>query len=554
MTIDERLGRHPSRAADPVESALAALVARHPEAIIAGVEDVADGHPRLVPLPAGFERPDGLKADAAAVIDDVVAADRVAVAKAWGRARRRGTAKAAVRLRSDPGHPGALYFFDVRARYGVMVLVFLPGVADASPPVETARPPAGPTRFARATKNEVAVITGTDGALSEILGWPAAELVGRPTLQFVHPDDRETGIEAWMEMLETAGPGRRVRLRHQHRNGRWIWLEVTNHNRLADPEHGDVLCEMLDISEEMAAHEAVRAREQLLAQLTESVPVALFHTNGAGDLLFANRRLQDLTGRPRCRTLQEQLAHVAPEDQNLTSQALAMASAGSDADVSFTIRGDSGIRHCKMSVRPLADASGAVTGLTGCIEDVTDIMRTKLALEVKAASDPLTGCLNREAVLRAIQRLLDRPLHGGPRRGTAVIFIDLDGFKAVNDDLGHAAGDDLLVSLTQRMRGAIRAGDLIGRFGGDEFLVVCPDVTGPSEALAIAENLNRHAFPSTGTAGADAGSLVASVGVAWSDLVALPAARLVQAADAAMYESKRAGRAQPVLSPPVQAE
>ena len=554
MTIDELLGRDAPGTADPVEAALARLLERHPGAIVAGVEDLGGGHPRLVAPPAKLGLPGRATTAEAAVINQVVPADRVVVARLWGRARLRGFAVAVVRPAGDPDRPGALHFFDLRRRHGMMVLVFLPGVADPEALPGTLLSPARPPRFARATKNEAALFESAGPALAQMLGWSEDELIGKPTLQFIHPEDKEYGIEAWMEMLETPGAGRRVRLRHQHRDGRWVWLEVTNHNRLSDPAHGDILCEMVDVSEEMAAHEALRAREQLLAQLTDAVPVALFHASATGELLFANRRLQDLTGRPSCATLDEQLANVDPADREAVAQAIRSATFGSDADVEFAVRDAGAARHCRMRVRALTDEDGSFSGITGCIEDVTETIRTRRELEIKAACDPLTGCLNREAVLLSIQSFLDLDRahpDAGPRRGTAVIFIDLDGFKAINDRLGHAAGDDLLISLSARMRAAIRAGDLIGRFGGDEFVVVCPDVTGPGEALAIARNLNARAFRDTGAAAPVSNAVLASIGVAWTDLVALPAATLVEAADAAMYESKRSGRAEPVLAPPL---
>lgn len=556
VAVSEHLGQDVSIREDPIASALGDLLDRHPEALVAGVEDSDSGHPTLVAPPAFMGLPAESAASGPMLIDHVVASDRVAVAKMWGRARLQGAAVALVTLADEQDRSGALYCFDLRHQHHrMMVLVFVPGATDIDFLDDVLYPVAVPARFASATKNETAVITSADEALTQILGWPINELVGQPTLNFIHPDDREVGIEAWMHMLEAPGPGRRVRLRHQHSDGRWVWLEVTNHNRLHDPEHGDVLCQMVDISEEMAANESLRAREQLLAQLTDTVPIGLFHASIRGEMLFANRRLQEVTGTAPCTTLEEQLAGVAPQDRASVASALRMATAGSDADVEFALNAGSLVRHCSMSVRPLLEDNGVVSGLTGCIEDITEVIRTRRALEVKAATDPLTGCLNREAILTSLQGFLDRPppFQGASRLGTAVIFIDLDGFKAINDRLGHAAGDTLLVSLTSRVRTAIRSGDLIGRYGGDEFVVVCPDVTGPEQALTIADNLNQRAFHTIVSSADDDSPILASTGVAWTDILALPAARLIEAADAAMYRSKQAGRAQPVLAPPFNA-
>ena len=129
-----------------------------------------------------------------------------------------------------------------------------------------------------------------------------------------------------------------------------------------------------------------------------------------------------------------------------------------------------------------------------------------------------------------------RPAGG---RGNAVVFIDLDRFKAVNDDLGHAAGDRLLVEVADRLRSTLRDGDRVGRFGGDEFLVICPGVDSADQAREIAERI-ATVLTSTVDIGSRSVTLRASVGVAWTT-EHLEADTLIAWADSAMYESKRIG-------------
>jgi len=119
-------------------------------------------------------------------------------------------------------------------------------------------------------KNEVAVFLEVDEATPKILGWTAAEMVGLRSLDFIHPEDHDRALETWMQMLSEPGTVQPpVRLRHRRSDSSWTWFEVTNHNLLADPDRGYVLAEMVDISDEMAAHENLRARMRLFTALAE---------------------------------------------------------------------------------------------------------------------------------------------------------------------------------------------------------------------------------------------------------------------------------------------
>jgi len=484
------------------------------------------------------------------LMDEVVPSDRAVVAKLWGQARTQGAAMAPLRLISDPEVPSNLYFLDVRQKHRVMIGLFTPGVcAPDEDVVAAARQPMMPPRIARAVKDTSAVFTWTDPAFSVILGWKPEELIGHRTIEFVHPDDRDLGIATWMEMLDSDEPSPPVRLRHRHRDGSWVWLEVTNQRRPGDGEDGDVVSQMLDVSEEMATLDALHAREQLLGQLTETVPVGLFHADIGGNVLFANRRLSEMLGTSFGPRLVDQLARVEPEDRTDLDAALGAAAGGADVDIVVRVLIEEGrTRHCSVSVRPLRDDHGMVTGLTGCVEDVTASVQSRNDLEAKAISDPLTGCLNRAGTLAVLQETLDRaPSAATDPAGTAVIFLDLDRFKPVNDEFGHATGDEVLLRVAERIRSSVRSGDIVGRLGGDEFLVICPRVADPDTALALARSLTTRAFAAPIELGPASVHIRASLGVAWSEQPGTHATTLVAQADAAMYRSKREGRSEPVM-------
>jgi diguanylate cyclase (GGDEF)-like protein/PAS domain S-box-containing protein len=155
----------------------------------------------------------------------------------------------------------------------------------------------------------------------------------------------------------------------------------------------------------------------------------------------------------------------------------------------------------------------------------------------RALHDPLTGLPNRAAV---IERLRDSLRRGRPdQRRVGVLFIDLDGFKTVNDTLGHQAGDDLLCAVSARLRRVVRPGDVVGRLAGDEFAVLCEDVTGVADLEIIADRiLSALASP---VELASPVSIGGSIGLAVSGPGIDDADQLLNSADLAMYVAKRGG-------------
>jgi diguanylate cyclase (GGDEF)-like protein len=206
-----------------------------------------------------------------------------------------------------------------------------------------------------------------------------------------------------------------------------------------------------------------------------------------------------------------------------------------------------------LSLLPRADEDGVafVASVAGMLEAVRGKLQTAEVSDHKALHDPLTGLANRSLVLDHLQLALAR----AGRRSTlaAVIFLDLDGFKQVNDTLGHAAGDELLVRVAERLRHVVRPADTLGRWGGDEFIVVCEDLEQASDAPAVVERIaSAFEFP-FGVQGAEL-QVVASIGVAVSGGTGDQPAMLIHAADSAMYRAKqhhpvggRDGQATPVF-------
>jgi diguanylate cyclase (GGDEF)-like protein/PAS domain S-box-containing protein len=525
-----------------LETVLLSLIERFPQAPVVAVK--SDGI--LVDVPKSIPLARNPVLDGRSGLDLVVHEDRLKLLTTWDRVLGSGAARCVVHLVERPEVTMVYYGIDLREAHGVVLALFALADLDGTD-VPARRTPKPVPRFATVCKDENSFIVGIDDATTQILGWSAEEMLGRRSLEFIHPDDHPLAIDNWMEMFTSSGPGRRVRLRHRRRDGSWAWFEVTNHNLLEDPDRGCVVSEVVDISDEMRAHEELRAREQLLDRLAEAIPLGLFQVDAAGNVVYTNDRLHEILGVERTATIQAQLATVVEADKPALESALAeVLKDGQHADVEVELRlaPTQELRFCSISLRALSHDDGKISGAIACVADVTDSARMRDELKKRATFDELTGCYNRASFMRA----LEASIAGGHAHSErAVMFVDLDRFKELNDRYGHAAGDELLRVLGERLRETVRGDDLVGRIGGDEFLVMCPDVGGPEGAMKLAERLAETLRDGVPLSGGRVRPEV-SIGVSWSNGGGIDADALVAQADIAMYQAKRQRSEQPKLA------
>jgi diguanylate cyclase (GGDEF)-like protein/PAS domain S-box-containing protein len=399
-------------------------------------------------------------------------------------------------------------------------------------------------------RNAAAMITSVDDEISDVLGWAPDEIIGRPSTDFVHPEDQPSAVAAWFEMIAAPGEVRTWQGRYRTRDGAWQWVECVNVNRLADPDNAVVLTTMRRVAvDQVSLAEELRARKQLLSRLSDAMPVGMFQVDTDRTITFTNDRLHMILGHSASATIDAQFSMVDQRDRSLFDSALTAALADGavdDIELRFWRSSDDAaqVEHvCMLSMRPLTDSEGEVTGAVGCVSDVTAQVELRRQLEIRANTDELTSCLSRAKILETLGIALERrdDRHGG----TGVIFVDLCGFKVINDRFGHAAGDRVLTVAASRLTSAVRPYDLVGRFGGDEFLVVCPRVDTALIAFEVAQRIHGSLSDPVNVASVVI-ALRASVGVAWSaDLIDVD--MLVAQADQAMYESKRTGSSAVVL-------
>jgi len=548
-----------------------ALLREHPDALVCGLA----GNGLIVPVPQSVGLWGQGLIEGRALVDNVVAGDRSTVVKVWLRAQEEGAASDKVRLLRQPGTWTTLHFIDMREVHGVLLGVIIPSdehAGEDSPAEELA--PAAP-RFCWLTEDEGARVLDCDDAFTEMFGYSAQELIGESVLGQIHPEDQGRAVEGWLAVLST-GLDQQTRLRRRRKDGTYLWVDTTLRNLLNHPGRNHVLVEILDVSAEMQAQETLAEREELLRRLTAAMPVGLLHVDTERGVVYNNARLLEIlygtdapASNPSAEDAGVQDAGVQTEPagadadvragsscaailSTLTNESIgafeqaldAVLQKGVDRDVEVDITLPSGAwRRALVSLRALLRPSGEVSGAITCVLDITDSARARAELEHRATFDPLTHCYNRSSVLGTLEHELER----ADSNSTGVVYVDLDRFKPVNDQLGHAAGDELLVLVAERLRHASRDSDVAGRLGGDEFLVVLRDVPGPEMAMRAAQRI-CDALCDTFTLSCGEVELSASVGVACSDGRDVSSEALIKRADGAMYRSKQDGQCVPVLA------
>ncbi len=546
-----------------------ALLREHPDALVAGL--ASNG--LIVPVPQSVGLWGQGLIEGRAVFDNVVAADRNTVTRLWVSLRQDGAVSGKVRLLRKPSSWMTLHFIDLREVHGIVLAVILPSeqAGDEEPESADEEQASAAPRFCTLTEDEGACVIDCDEAFSEMFGYGLEEMYGKSVLDQIHPDDQGRAVEGWLTVLSTRR-AQQTRLRRRRKDGSWMWVDTTLQNFLNEPGRNHVLVEIIDVSAEMHAQEVLEEREELLRRLTNAMPVGLLQLDVERNVSYNNARLLDILFGPdaaavagAASTGEEGLEADTDEDSasgpasletllgTLTDEARAtfdstlgeVLAEGVDRDIEVDVElpgGDE--RRVLMSLRALMmRSSGEVSGAITCVLDVTDSARARRELEKRATFDTLTGCHNRSSILSALERELERE----GSAGTGAVYVDLDEFKPVNDRLGHAAGDELLVLVSERLLLASRDTDLVGRLGGDEFLVVLHDIPGAEVAMKVAdricESLNAEFSLSCGTV-----RVQGSAGVACSHGKQIGPEDLVRLADAAMYRSKDQGRGQPLLA------
>lgn len=413
-----------------------------------------------------------------------------------------------------------------------------------------------------------------------LLGLDPDSTIGRNVADLVHPEDLLTPRRRGraLDRVLGTGPGRRPVLRFQMGGGNWRRLRV---ERATGARVGDrtVLLTCRDVSEEEAVSNLLDEQSLLLERIARGAPLGdilrgleeisaqrisqsqlvvgfhspdgTYHCNGAG---LGPQVVEHLRAAPP--------EKAEPGTWRETDEALLGSPHRRDQRLSAQIQVASGNRWTSVWVVDLTGASGNVTGrlcllrahdeplaaaesdLLALTADLATIALERHDLQSRlsygALHDELTGLPNRRYLLGKLSQVFGED---GARGG--LLFVDLDRFKLINDSLGHEAGDNVLRETTARFRRTLRPDDIVARVGGDEFVVLCPNVVDVDDVTSVADRLVAVlAEPIDLPEGRVVVS--ASIGVAYVTAPVDPA-QVLQDADLAMYEAKEQGRSRTAL-------
>lgn len=271
---------------------------------------------------------------------------------------------------------------------------------------------------------------------------------------------------------------------------------------------------------------------------------ALAHIGGwewepGPDHLYLTEEARRILGRADApETMDDLLAVLGESDRRVLRTALDDAiEHGRHVDLELLATRDDGHSVWIQLIGEIDGGKVLQARLTGTLQDVTERRQDEETLRVQARTDPLTTLLNRDALLSELQERIADPT----QTGVAVLYVDLDRFKVVNDLLGHGAGDGLLAAAAKRIQLAVGSEGLTARFGGDEFIVICHTADDAERPQRLAQAI-VDSFEKPFRVHSEDFNITASVGIAVADGSATTAPVLIQNADAAMFDSKRRGR------------
>jgi diguanylate cyclase (GGDEF)-like protein/PAS domain S-box-containing protein len=373
-------------------------------------------------------------------------------------------------------------------------------------------------------------------AIADMLGFPGPKALQKVRVQdlYVHPDDRRVHLDA-VEHEQI----RPAEYQLARRDGTTLW--VRDYCQAVTDAAGVVRFYdgiLVDITAEKQAREALRQSERDYRQLFENAHDAiLIFAVGDEKILEANQRACELYGFNRSELVGMSVELLSKDVELGKARIRETLERGTHRAFEIVHRRKDGTEMV-IEVNAAVLVHRGVTAVLSINRDITERRAMERTIRNMAFHDPLTGLPNRKLLADRLELALAQARRG--KRAMAVLFLDLDGFKAVNDGWGHAQGDTLLRDVAGRLAGALRTGDTVARIGGDEFTVLIPELPHEEGAAEVSRKILRELEPTFHLGGSEC-QVTASIGIALYPRDGEDADALLRNADAAMYRAKLAG-------------
>jgi diguanylate cyclase (GGDEF)-like protein/PAS domain S-box-containing protein len=372
-------------------------------------------------------------------------------------------------------------------------------------------------------------------------GYAFDEALDLSIYDIVHPEDvAEVRAYFGQRLRGDRVPGL-YQLRATTKAGEVVYMDVSASPIVKDGVTVAFQAVARDISERYLAEQRLAESEQRYRSLFYHNPDAVFSLDPRGNCLTANPACEQITGYPIEAILATPWsALVVPEDHPRTLRHIARTARGDAQAFEISILRKSGERaRLHVTTLPII-VNGQIVGIYGIAKDETERRTLEERLAHQAFHDSLTHLPNRNLFLDRLQHALARA--GRNQTMLAVLFLDLDNFKVINDSLGHEVGDQLLISVAERLNASMRADDTAARLGGDEFILLLEEINSVREAERVAQRIH-DILKAPFNVGHREVYVTSSIGIAISTSAGDRPDELLRNADVAMYGAKRNGRA-----------
>jgi diguanylate cyclase (GGDEF)-like protein/PAS domain S-box-containing protein len=384
-------------------------------------------------------------------------------------------------------------------------------------------------------------------SVETILGYTVPQFMQTKVSSLLHPEDRETVITWHKRVLEGEKRHENLIYRIRHQNGHYLWFETTSRAvRGNNGKVSEIHTVSRDITQRRNAENALKAAEAKYRSIFENAVEGIFQTTPNGTYIDANPSLARIYGYDSPAQLIASMTDIGQqlyvESGRRADFIKEMNSAGSVANFESQIRRKDGkIIWISENARSVQGEDGELTYFEGTVEDITARKSAEEQLLHDALHDKLTGLANRALFMDRMGQAFGR-LKRHHEALFAVLFLDFDRFKNVNDSLGHLAGDQLLIQLATRLQGCLRPGDTVSRLGGDEFAILLEEIADVEEAIVVAERIQKEMTTPFQLVGQEVFSS-ASIGIALAGPQYEKTEDLLRDADVAMYRAKAMGKA-----------